>query len=426
MRRPQPPRSRRASVDRVNACISGDTTADMQIYPSSITGDGFAAGGSVLEHKFGTGDPYTLGVEEEYMLLDPESFDLVQHIDTVLASIAGHELEEQVKPELMQSVLEIATPVCRTAGDVDRELRKLREYVTSVAQGQKLRVGSSGTHPFSHFERQRITARDRYRALVDQLQYVARRELIFGLHIHVAVDDPDKAVQVVNGLLVELPPLLALSANSPFWRGEATGLASTRQMVFAAFPRSGPPPRFRDYNDYAEVVGQLEKTGCIADYTHIWWDIRPHPRLGTVEMRVCDAVSRVEHAVALAAYCQALVKHYCERYDRGEEIKSYHRILTSENKWLAARYGLEAPLMDLETGRRNRVPVAQLVAAGCASSSRTPGSSARSRSSRASTNPSTRATAPPPAPRLQRQPRRRRGRARDRGRDRGGRRPSAT
>jgi glutamate---cysteine ligase / carboxylate-amine ligase len=340
---------------------SGDTTAVVQIYPSSITGTGFAEGGSVLEHKFGEGDPYTLGVEEEYMLLDPESFDLVQHIDTVLASIAGHELEERVKPELMQSVLEIATPVCRTAADVDHELRKLREYVTSVAQDENLRVGSAGTHPFSHFERQRITARDRYRALVDQLQYVARRELIFGLHIHVAVDDPDKAIQVVNGLLVELPSLLALSANSPFWRGEATGLSSTRQMVFAAFPRSGPPPRFRDYNDYAEVVGQLEKTGCIADYTHIWWDLRPHPRLGTIEVRVCDAVSHVEHAVALAAYCQALVKLYCERYDRGEEIRSYHRILTSENKWLAARYGLEAPLMDLETGRRNRVPVAQLV-----------------------------------------------------------------
>jgi glutamate---cysteine ligase / carboxylate-amine ligase len=332
-----------------------------QIYPSSITSDGFAAGGSVLDHKFGDGDLYTLGVEEEYMILDGESFDLVQHIDTVLASVVGHELEAQIKPELMQSVLEIATPVCRTASDVDQELRKLREYVTSVAREQSLRVGSSGTHPFSHFERQRITARDRYRALVDQLQYVARRELIFGLHVHVSVDEPEKAVQVVNGLLVELPPLLALSANSPFWRGEPTGLSSTRQMVFAAFPRSGPPPRFRDYADYAEVVGQLEKTGCIADYTHIWWDIRPHPRLGTVEIRVCDAVTRVEHAVALAAYCQALVKHYCERYERGEEIHSYHRILTSENKWLAARYGLEAPLMDLETGRRNRVPVAQLV-----------------------------------------------------------------
>jgi carboxylate-amine ligase len=332
-----------------------------QIYPSSITAAGFAEGGSVLDHAFGKGEPYTLGVEEEYMLLDSETFDLVQHIDTFLATVVGHELEAQMKAELMQSVLEIATPVCRNAGEVDRELRKLREYVASVARGHSLRVGSSGTHPFSLFERQRITARDRYRALVDQLQYIARRELIFGLHVHVAVDDPEKAIQVVNGLLLELPILLALSANSPFWRGEPTGLSSTRQLVFAAFPRSGPPPRFKDYTDYAEVVGQLEKTGCIADYTHIWWDIRPHPRLGTVEIRVCDAVTRVEHAVALAAYCQALVKMYCERFDRGEEIRSYHRILTNENKWLAARYGLEAPLMDLETGRRNRAPVAQLV-----------------------------------------------------------------
>jgi carboxylate-amine ligase len=332
-----------------------------QIYPSSITASGFAAGGSVLDHSFGKGEAYTLGVEEEYMLLDSETFDLVQHIDTFLTAVAGHELEAQMKAELMQSVLEIATPVCKTAGDVDQELRKLREYVTSVAAQKSLRVGSAGTHPFSLFEAQRITARDRYRSLVDQMQYVARRELIFGLHIHVAVDDPEKAIQVVNGLLVELPLLLALSASSPFWRGEPTGLSSTRQLVFAAFPRSGPPPRFRDYSDYAEVVGQLEKTGCIADYTHIWWDIRPHPRLGTVEIRICDAVTRVEHAVALAAYCQALVKLYCERFDRGEEIGSYHRILTSENKWLAARYGLEAPLMDLATGQRNRILVAQLV-----------------------------------------------------------------
>src|SRR5262249_53568407 len=154
---------------------------------------------------------------------------------------------------------------------------------------------------------------------------------------------------------------LAMSASSPFWRGEPTGLASSRQMVFSAFPRSGPPPRFRDYADYAEVVGQLERTGCIADYTHIWWDIRLHPRLGTVEIRVCDAVTRVEDAVAIAAYCQALVKLYSEEHDAGKEIPSYHRILTSENKWLAARYGLEAPVMDLATGRRNRVPVAQII-----------------------------------------------------------------
>ncbi len=332
-----------------------------QIYPADITGKSFASGGSVLDHSFGKSDPYTLGVEEEYMLLDGETYDLVQHVEAVLEAAYGGEYERRVNPELMQSVLEIATPVCRSAAEVDEELRKLRSYVTGIARDKGMRVGSAGTHPFSLFERQRITARDRYRHLVDQMQYVARRELIFGLHIHVGVDDPERAIQVVNGLLVHLPAFLALSASSPFWRGEPTGLASSRQMVFAAFPRSGPPPRFENYADYAEVVGQLEKTGCIADYTHIWWDIRLHPRFGTVEIRVCDAVTRVEDAVALAAFTQCLVKLYSERHSIGAEIPSYHRILTTENKWLAARYGLEAPVMDLATGRRNRVPVAQLV-----------------------------------------------------------------
>jgi carboxylate-amine ligase len=332
-----------------------------QVVPPSITGIADAPAASVVDHKFGAGDPYTLGVEEEYMLLDPESFDLVQHIETVLDAVQGDELADRINAELMQSVLEIATPVCHTAGDVMRELSTLRGYVRDVGRGQGLRVGSAGTHPFSLFERQRITAKDRYHALIDQLQYVARRELIFGMHVHVAVDDPDKAIQVVNGLLPHLAPLLAMSASSPFWRGQPTGLASSRQIVFSAFPRSGPPPRFRDYADYAGVVGQLERTGCIADYTHIWWDIRPHPKWGTIEVRICDAVTRLEDAVAIAAYCQALVKQLCERYEAGDEIPSYHRILTSENKWLAARYGLEAPVMDLATGRRIRMPVATLV-----------------------------------------------------------------
>ncbi|OLE00744.1 MAG: hypothetical protein AUG91_03590 [Actinobacteria bacterium 13_1_20CM_4_69_9] len=235
------------------------------------------------------------------MLLDGETFDLVQHIDTVLAAVAGHELEPVINPELMQSVLEIATPVCHTTGEIADQLRRIRGYVIGVARDQGMRVGSAGTHPFSLFERQRITAKDRSRALVDQMQYVARRELIFGLHIHVAVDDAEKAIKVVNGLLPQLGPLLALSASSPFWRGEPTGLRSSRQMIFAAFPRSGPPPRFESYSDYAEVVGQLEKTGCIADYTHIWWDIRLHPRLGTIEIRICDAITRLEDVVAVVA-----------------------------------------------------------------------------------------------------------------------------
>jgi glutamate---cysteine ligase / carboxylate-amine ligase len=318
-----------------------------QIYPPSITGKGsrFAAGGSVLDHAFGTSDPYTLGAEEEYMLLDAETY----------------ELEQRINPELMQSVLEVATPVCHTPADVREQLVRLRSYIGEVAHERGMRFGSAGTHPFSLFERQRITAKDRYRAMVDRMQYIARRELIFGLHVHVAVDNEEKAIQVVNGLIAHLAELVALSANSPFWRGEPTGLSSSRHMVFAALPRSGPPPRFANYADYAEVVGQLERTGCIADYTHIWWDIRLHPRLGTIEIRICDAVSELDDVIGIVALCQALVKHYSERYDAGEEIPSYHRILTTENKWLAARYGLEAPVMDLATGRRNRQPIAQMI-----------------------------------------------------------------
>ena len=190
-----------------------------QIYPASITSKSFAAGGSVLDHKFGQSEPYTLGVEEEYMLLDSETFDLVQHIDTVLEAISGHELEAHINPELMQSVLEVATPVCRTPADVERALTQLRRYVTEIASAKGLRVGSAGTHPFSLFERQRITARDRYRNLVDQMQYVARRELIFGLHVHVHAEDqlaPRDVLQLVD----ELPVTVARGDALPLEEAE--------------------------------------------------------------------------------------------------------------------------------------------------------------------------------------------------------------
>jgi glutamate---cysteine ligase / carboxylate-amine ligase len=316
---------------------------------------------SVLDHRFGSSAAFTLGVEEEYMLLDPETWDLVQHIDSVLARVTEDEFAARVMPELMQSVIEITTPVCTSAAEVEVQLRRLRRYVAGIAGAEGCRFASAGTHPFSLFERQRITAKDRYRKLVDQMQYIARRELIFGMHMHVAVDDPDKAIQVSNGLILHLPEFLALSASSPFWRGEPTGLSSSRQMVFSAFPRSGVPPRLESYEAFAELVGQLERTGCIADYTHIWWDIRPHPRLGTVELRICDAVTRVEDVVALTAYFQSLVKMLSEHVEATGTAPSFHRILTTENRWLAARHGLQAPVMDLVTGRRNRVPIAQLI-----------------------------------------------------------------
>ena len=280
------------------------------------------------------------------MLLDRESLDLVQSIEPILASEKGGAFAELMSEELFESLIELHTPVCASVADAERELRGLRAHGFAVAAANGLRLGSAGTHPFSLFERQRVTGRERYRALVDDLQYAARRELIFGMHVHVAVDDPDRAVRVVDALQAHLCELVALSASSPFWRGEPTGLASCRHLIFSAFPRSGPPPQFRDYEEFATVVAELVACGCIEDYTRTWWDVRLHPRFGTVEVRVMDAVSRVEDAVALTAYVQALVAHYLA----GETAPRRHPVLTNENKWRAARYGLRATVIDLVMG----------------------------------------------------------------------------
>jgi len=323
----------------------------MSASPSREGGKG-ASRSSVLDHKFGSGPPLTVGVEEEYMLLDPSGYDLVSGVEELLAEAAEGELADRLKPELMQCVLESGTIVCDNIHEAATDLRLIRQYVAHQARTHRMRLGAAGTHPFSLFENQKITARDRYRALVEMLQYVARRELVFGMHVHVAVPSPEACLAVMEGVLIELPVLLALSANSPFWRGEHTGLASSRAMIFSAFPRSGLPPRFDDYRDYAEAVGFMEATGAIGDYTHLWWDVRPHPRFGTLELRVMDCQTRIEDAIALAAYVQCLVKLLLDRFEGGEPVLSYHRMLLAENKWLALRYGLDAPLMDLGAGKR--------------------------------------------------------------------------
>jgi carboxylate-amine ligase len=329
--------------------------------PASRKHDPMSSGGSVTEHRFGATRPFTVGAEEEYMLLDPEGLELVQRVGPILAAEEGGEFREYISPELFESVLEIHTSVCDDAPNLGRELRRLRAHVAEAAAAQRLIFASAGTHPFSLFERQRITPRDRYRGIVQELQYAARRELIFGLHVHVAVDGADKAIAVVESLLPHLPELIALSASSPFWRGENTGIASSRQLVFATLPRTGPPPRFTSYDEYADVIATLEETGCLEDYTRIWWDIRPHARLGTVEVRVMDAVSRVDDTVALAAYVQALMKRYAEAFDDRGELPYHHRSLVSENRWRASRFGLDAELIDLECGAKRRVPVRELV-----------------------------------------------------------------
>jgi carboxylate-amine ligase len=299
-----------------------------------------AAAASVADHRFGAGPPYTVGVEEEYMLLDPETFALVPRAERLLAAEAGGEFSVHIAPELFESLVEFHTGVCADVGEAARELRRLRRHAAEAVHDLGARLGSAGTHPFALFEREPIMQRDRYRKLIDQLQYAGRRELIYGLHVHVAVADPDRAIRIVNALRAHLCELVALSANSPFWRGVPTGFASCRHLIFSAFPRSGPPPQFRDYEEYADLIGALVEGGCIEDYTRTWWDVRPHPKFGTVEVRVMDAVTNVEDAIALAAYVQALVR----RYDDGD-APFCHPVVAHENKWRAARYGLDGTVV---------------------------------------------------------------------------------
>jgi carboxylate-amine ligase len=314
----------------------------------------------VLDHKYGSGPPLTIGVEEEYMLLDATTLELGGTIDDVLAALPDQPWANRVMPELFEATAEVATSICTTVDDARRDLTDIRKGLANALLPLNLRLGSSSTHPFSLSENQRITPRDRYRNLLEQLQYVARRELVFGMHVHVAVPDPETCLKVMEGVLIELPVLLALSANSPFWRGGLTGLASTRTAVFASFPRSGLPPKFDSYDDYVDTIGWMESTGSIGDYTHIWWDVRPHPKLGTIELRVMDVQFDLDSTLALAAYVQALVAALIDAIESGKPTPSYHRQLIAENKWNAARHGLEAPLMDLAANRRKRVPAATL------------------------------------------------------------------
>jgi carboxylate-amine ligase len=306
-----------------------------------------------VEHNF-TGRPYTIGIEEELMILDAHTLELVNAIESLLEPAPAGE----IKPELMESVLEVSTDPCDDVGEAGNQLRALRRQVIATAATKGYAIGSAGTHPFAMWEDQRIVARPRYRDLISALRFVARQELIFGTHVHVGIDDPDKAIHVANGMRVHVPVLLGLSANSPFWRADATGLASTRTPIFRAFPRVGIPPTYESWEDYEQRIGFMIDAKVIADYTYLWHDVRPHPQFGTVEIRVMDSQTHVEHTLGLAALIQGLVRELCEHFDAGLALSRYPFEMLDENKWLAARHGLEGELVDLPSA--TRVPTREL------------------------------------------------------------------
>jgi glutamate---cysteine ligase / carboxylate-amine ligase len=301
-----------------------------------------------------TGPSYTLGIEEELMILDPEGWDLANAIEALLEDSGGTEGDEpgEIKPELHESVLEIATKPCQDTREAGAELRGLRRRVAEIAARRDLTIGSAGTHPFARWEDQRIAARPRYRDLIAALRFVARQEVIFGLHVHVGIDDADKAIHVANGMRVHVPVLLALSANSPFWRGQATGLASTRMPIFRQFPRVGMPPAYDGWKDFEERIGFMVESGTIEDYTYLWYDVRPHPNFGTVEIRAMDSQTHVEHTLGLAALIQAMVKELAEHYEAGEKLAPYPFEMLDENRWIAARHGLDGEMVDLPSYER--------------------------------------------------------------------------
>jgi len=299
-----------------------------------------------METKFGNSTPYSVGLEEEFQLVDADTFELVSQIEPILEAFAGETVERRVKPELLQSVVEASTRISATVGEAIEDVVDLRNRLARVAAQHNALIASAGTHPFSRYEHQDVTERPRYAELADALGWVVARQLVFGLHVHVGVSSAAKAIACANGVRNHLPELLALSANSPLWQGKPTGLASTRAKIVESLPRTGVPPVFESWADYELLVEEGVLAGVFPDYTHIWWHIRPHPRFGTIEVRICDGQTRVENVAALAALVQSLVATLGSAFECGEPQAALPDVLLEENVWRAARDGLAAQLVD--------------------------------------------------------------------------------
>lgn len=303
---------------------------------------------------------FTLGVEEEFQIVHAETRELRSYVSQLLEEGKKHAiLRERVRPEMHQSVVETGTGICRDIKQARDEITELRQTLVSLAKKDNLRIVAAGTHPFSDWKKQDITDGERYKVIVEDLQDVARANLIFGLHVHVGIKDRDVAMALANQVRYFLPHILALSTSSPFWLGRDSGLKSIRSEIFKRFPRTGIPGHFDSYAQFQGYVDLLVKTGCMDNAKKIWWDVRAHPFFDTVEVRVCDMTTRLDDTVAITALIQALMGKLYLLYRRNLGFREYRRELIEENKWRAVRYGLDGSLIDF--GKMEQVPVRALI-----------------------------------------------------------------
>ena len=299
----------------------------------------------------------TLGIEEEYQIIDPETRELAPASEEIIAR--GQELlGEQIKPEFMRCQVEVGSKICRDVSEARAEVARLRGAIRSLAKERGLEMVAASTHPFSKWSEQELTDADRYEKLEADLRDVARRLLIFGMHVHVGIEDPELRIDVLNQARYFMPHLLAMSTSSPFWHGRDTGLKSYRSVVFENMPRSGTPPSFSAYSEYQGLIDTLIKTGCIDEPTKIWWDIRPHPKFPTLEFRIADVCTRVDEVICLAALLQAVVAKLIKLRQDNRSWRPYRHHLIAENKWRAVRYGLDGKLIDF--GKQREVPLRSL------------------------------------------------------------------
>jgi len=302
---------------------------------------------------------FTIGVEEEYQTIDPETRDLRSHIHSEIIAKGKKLMEERAKAEMHQSVVEVGTSVCRDVKTAKEDVKKLRRDMIALAKENGLLLAAGATHPFSDWRTQEIYPDERYLTLVEDLQLVARTNLIFGLHVHIGVEDRETAILLMNSARYFLPHLLALSANSPFWLGMKTGLKSYRCKVFDKFPRTNIPDEYSSWAEYDNYVNLLIKTNCIDNAKKVWWDIRPHPFFNTLEFRVCDIPMRVDETLAIVALIQATVAKLYKLLAQNQTFRVYNRALIMENKWRASRYGLDGKLIDF--GKQTEVPERDLI-----------------------------------------------------------------